>query len=116
MNDEYSSSLLERPDLESILTKLKIWSLTQFKKAVFVDADTLVLCNVDELFDRSELSAAPETGWPDCFNSGVLVFVPSLETYNSLVQYSKEHGSFDGERQSFLIHKMSSLTSMGMLC
>jgi len=40
---------------------------------VFLDADTLVLDNVDELFERPELAAAPDVGWPDCFNSGVFV-------------------------------------------
>lgn len=58
-----------------------------------------VLCNVDELFDREEFSAAPDSGWPDCFNSGVFVFRPSLKTYNLLLQFAAEHGSFDGKGQ-----------------
>jgi len=56
-----------------------------------------VLSNIDELFDREELSAAPDPGWPDCFNSGVFVFRPSVETYGKLLEYSTEHGSFDGK-------------------
>lgn len=55
-----------------------------------------VLENIDELFDREELSAAPDAGWPDCFNSGVFVYRPSLETYRLLVQFALTHGSFDG--------------------
>ena len=55
------------------------------------------LSNIDELFDREELSAAPDPGWPDCFNSGVFVFCPSMETYGKLLQYCTEHGSFDGK-------------------
>ena len=51
-------------------TKLFAWKLTQYKKCVFMDADTLVLQNIDDCFDRDELSAAPDVGWPDCFNSG----------------------------------------------
>lgn len=58
-----------------------------------------MLCNVDELFDREEFSAAPDSGWPDCFNSGVFVFRPSLRTYNLLLQFAAEHGSFDGKGQ-----------------
>ncbi|POI23099.1 hypothetical protein CIB84_013151, partial [Bambusicola thoracicus] len=61
-----------------------------------------VLCNVDELFDREEFSAAPDSGWPDCFNSGVFVFRPSLKTYNLLLQFAAEHGSFDGGDQGLL--------------
>lgn len=56
-----------------------------------------MLANIDELFDREELSAAPDPGWPDCFNSGVFVFRPSLETYARLLEYCSEHGSFDGK-------------------
>ena len=55
-----------------------------------------VLSNIDELFDRREFSAAPDPGWPDCFNSGVFVFQPSLETHSLLLQHAVEHGSFDG--------------------
>lgn len=56
-----------------------------------------VLSNVDELFDREELAAAPDSGWPDCFNSGVFVFQPSLKTFQQLLQFANEHGSFDGK-------------------
>lgn len=55
-----------------------------------------VLQNIDELFDREELSAAPDAGWPDCFNSGVFVYVPSEETYQTLLQFAVTCGSFDG--------------------
>jgi alpha-N-acetylglucosamine transferase len=55
-----------------------------------------VLQNIDELFDREELSAAPDAGWPDCFNSGVFVFRPSEDTYNALLQFAMAQGSFDG--------------------
>ena len=60
------------------LTKLHCWTLTQFSKCVFLDADTLVVANCDDLFDREEFSAAPDAGWPDCFNSGVFVFRPNI--------------------------------------
>ena len=39
-----------------------------------------VVKNCDELFDRSELSAVPDAGWPDCFNSGVFVFEPDRKS------------------------------------
>ncbi|EMP32592.1 Glycogenin-1, partial [Chelonia mydas] len=100
--DSMHLALLERPELGVTFTKLHCWTLTQYSKCVFMDADTLVLCNVDELFDREELSAAPDSGWPDCFNSGVFVFRPSVETYNHLLQFATEHGSFDGGDQGLL--------------
>ena len=88
--------LLQRPDLGITFTKLQAWRLVQFQKCVFLDADTLVLDNVDELFERDELSAAPDVGWPDCFNSGVFVFAPSLDTYSKLIEFAAASGSFDG--------------------
>jgi len=56
-----------------------------------------VLKNSDELFEREELSAAPDPGWPDCFNSGVFVYRPSLDTFNNLTKFAVSKGSFDGK-------------------
>ncbi|CAG2068030.1 unnamed protein product, partial [Timema podura] len=95
--DETNLALLSRPELGITFTKLHCWRLTQYSKCVFLDADTLVLQNCDELFDREELSAAPDAGWPDCFNSGVFVYTPSLDTFNALVQFAVSQGSFDGK-------------------
>uniref|UniRef100_A0A8C6EDU4 glycogenin glucosyltransferase n=1 Tax=Moschus moschiferus TaxID=68415 RepID=A0A8C6EDU4_MOSMO len=95
-------AFLKRPDLGVTLTKLHCWTLTHYSKCVFLDADTLVLSNIDELFDRREFSAAPDPGWPDCFNSGVFVFQPSLETHSLLLQHATDHGSFDGADQGLL--------------
>ncbi|KAM4905604.1 LOW QUALITY PROTEIN: glycogenin-2 [Sylvia borin] len=100
--DSVHLALMQRPELGVTFTKLHCWTLTHYSKCVFMDADTLVLCNVDELFDREEFSAAPDSGWPDCFNSGVFVFRPSLKTYNLLLQFAAEHGSFDGGDQGLL--------------
>ncbi|NXA46820.1 GLYG2 protein, partial [Nothocercus julius] len=100
--DSLHLALVQRPELGVTFTKLHCWTLTHYSKCVFMDADTLVLCNVDELFDREEFSAAPDSGWPDCFNSGVFVFRPSLKTYNLLLQFAEEHGSFDGGDQGLL--------------
>ncbi|KAJ3613481.1 hypothetical protein NHX12_019730 [Muraenolepis orangiensis] len=95
-------ALMKRPDLGVTFTKLHCWSLTHYSKCVFMDADTLVLSNIDELFEREELSAAPDPGWPDCFNSGVFVFTPSNETHEKLLAFCSENGSFDGGDQGVL--------------
>lgn len=95
-------AMMKRPDLGVTFTKLHCWTLTHYSKCVFMDADTLVLSNIDELFEREELSAAPDPGWPDCFNSGVFVFKPSNETYHKLLTLCTENGSFDGGDQGVL--------------
>ncbi|PSN53165.1 hypothetical protein C0J52_18560, partial [Blattella germanica] len=100
--DEANLALLERPDLGITFTKLHCWRLTQYEKCVFLDADTLVLKNSDELFEREELSAAPDPGWPDCFNSGVFVYRPSQDTFNAIIKFALTKGSFDGGDQGLL--------------
>uniref|UniRef100_A0A1I8HR44 glycogenin glucosyltransferase n=1 Tax=Macrostomum lignano TaxID=282301 RepID=A0A1I8HR44_9PLAT len=100
-------NLLGRPDLqgESLgLAKLRVWQLSQFAKVAYMDADTLPLVNIDELLDRDELSAAPDPGWPDWFNSGVMVLRPSEATFQLLMRRAADSpGSLvDGSDQGLL--------------
>ncbi|KAF7490180.1 Glycogenin-1 [Sarcoptes scabiei] len=101
-NNEKLLQALRRPELGVTLTKIHCWKLCQFSKCVFMDADTLVIKNIDELFDYEELSAVPDVGWPDCFNSGVFVFTPSTNTFDNLVDLANREGSFDGGDQGLL--------------
>lgn len=98
--DSANLAVLKRPELGITFTKLHCWTLTQFEKCVFLDADVIVLQNSDELFEREELSAAPDVGWPDCFNTGVFVFKPSVDTYGKLIQFAESSGSFDGKNRT----------------
>jgi len=66
------------------------------------------LSNIDELFGFEELSACRDAGWPDCFNTGLFVLVPSLTTYTELVKRASEDGSFDGGDQGLLNAHFSS--------
>jgi glycogenin glucosyltransferase len=95
-NDAKNLSVLGRPDLGQSVTKLNVWRLSGVKKAVFLDADVLVLRSMEQLFEWPELSACPDVGWPDCFNSGVFVCEPRQETFDSLMKHLREVGSFDG--------------------
>jgi glycogenin glucosyltransferase len=62
-----------------------------------LDADCVVLRQIDDLFEREEFSAAPDAGWPDCFNSGVFVYRPSKDTFTKLMLFaSQQNASFDG--------------------
>jgi len=101
-NDSAHLSLLKRPELGVTFTKLHCWTLTQYTKCVFLDADMLAVQNPDDLFSHPELTAVCDIGWPDCFNSGMFVFVPSLETYGQLLHQAEVTGSFDGGDQGIL--------------
>jgi glycogenin glucosyltransferase len=62
-------------------TKLRAWQLTQFEKAVYIDSDMVVLENIDDLFSREQLTAAPCQSRPDKFNAGLMVLRPDAETF-----------------------------------
>jgi len=94
--DESRLRLLGRLELGPTFAKIRLWSFTDLSKAVFLDADMLVIRNIDDLFDREEFSACADVGWPDCFNSGLFVCRPSLATYHAILQLSETEGSFDG--------------------
>jgi len=100
--DSAHLALMKRPELGVTFTKFHCWTLTQYTKCVFLDADMMAMQNSDELFSHPELTGACDVGWPDCFNSGMFVFVPSQDTYGRLIQQSETSGSFDGGDQGIL--------------
>jgi glycogenin len=85
-----------------VYTKLRAWELTDLTRLVLLDADTLVLKNVDDLFDRPGFAAAPDFFLPDRFNSGVMVLQPSKETFARMVGALSDSPSYDGGDQGFL--------------
>jgi len=95
-------ALLGRPELGPTFTKLEVWNQTDLEKVVFMDADMLVMENVDDLFEREELSACADVGWPDCFNSGLFVARPSKKTFEDLLQLAQTTGSFDGTSEHYI--------------
>ncbi len=90
------------PRFDGVFTKLRAWELTDFDKVVFLDADTLVLQNVDDLFERPEITGAPDFLMPDRFNSGVMVLEPSAATFRRMVRALETTASYDGGDQGFL--------------
>jgi alpha-N-acetylglucosamine transferase len=88
--------------------KLRLWQLP-FERVVFLDADTLVLRNIDRLFDYPELCAAPNVyeGLQDFhrMNSGVFTARPAEATFARLVAELDTPGAFwKRTDQTFLQH------------
>ena len=83
-------------------TKLRVWELTDYDKLVYLDADTIVLQNVDDLFERPAFAAAPDFFLPDRFNSGVMVLRPAHETFERMMSLLFSRSSYDGGDQGFL--------------
>ncbi|RKP34378.1 nucleotide-diphospho-sugar transferase, partial [Dimargaris cristalligena] len=112
--DHTNLKLLGRPDLGVTWTKFELWRLTEYSKIVFLDADTLVLRNLDDLFaTKGPFAAAPDIGWPDCFNSGVMVCTPDQRTWASLRSRAEQEGSFDGGDQGLLNDHFSNWSTAG---
>ncbi|KAK1256527.1 UDP-glucuronate:xylan alpha-glucuronosyltransferase 2 [Acorus gramineus] len=81
-------------------SKLRLWQLLDYDKLVFVDADVLVLRNLDPLFSLPQLSATGNDG--SIFNSGVMVIEPSNRTFGLLMERTRDVVSYNGGDQGFL--------------
>ena len=69
--------------------KLRLWELEDFERVVFLDADTVVVRNIDKLFGYPEFSAAPNLyeSLVDMhrLNSGVFVAQPSKARFDDML-------------------------------
>ena len=65
-------------------TKVKLWLLEEYRRIVWLDADTIVVTNVDELFKCGKFCAVYRNS--DQFNSGVLVVKPSKTEFDSILK------------------------------
>ena len=84
-------------------TKFHAWALVEFRKLIFLDADTLVLRPIDDLLDHpSAFAAAPDTFPADQFNSGVMVIEPSRLLFDALLAWNRVNGTAEGGDQCLL--------------
>jgi glycogenin glucosyltransferase len=90
------------PRFARTFTKLRAFGLPDLDKLVLLDADTVVLRNIDDLFTRPGFAAAPDFFLPDRFNSGVMVVEPSAGLFAALHEALRTVGSYDGGDQGFL--------------
>ena len=95
-------NLLGRPELDVTYTKFHLWNpkIMQYDTIAYLDADTVVLKNIDDIFNYVDnevtFAASPDIGWPDCFNSGVFVLKPNKVIFERLMDFSETEASFDG--------------------
>ncbi|KAL3835093.1 hypothetical protein ACJIZ3_009829 [Penstemon smallii] len=81
-------------------SKFRLWQLTDYDKIIFIDADLLILRNIDFLFEFPEISAIGNNA--TLFNSGVMVIEPSNCTFNLLMDHINEIESYNGGDQGYL--------------
>ncbi|XP_010458168.1 PREDICTED: putative UDP-glucuronate:xylan alpha-glucuronosyltransferase 5 [Camelina sativa] len=81
-------------------SKLRVWQVTDYDKLVFIDADFIIVKNIDYLFFYPQLSAAGNNKF--LFNSGVMVLEPSACLFEDLMLKAFKIESYNGGDQGFL--------------
>lgn len=83
-----------------VYTKLKIFNLTRYRKVVYLDADTIVLKNIDDLFKCGRFCANLKHS--ERLNSGVMVVEPSETVFKDMMSKVNSLPSYTGGDQGFL--------------
>ncbi|KAK7258665.1 hypothetical protein RIF29_24247 [Crotalaria pallida] len=83
-----------------VYTKLKIFNMTNYKKVVYLDADTIVVKNIDDLFKCRKFCANLKHS--ERLNSGVMVVEPSETVFNDMMSKVNTLNSYTGGDQGFL--------------
>ncbi|GMM54860.1 glycogenin glucosyltransferase [Maudiozyma humilis] len=108
-NNNQNLEMLQRPELAFTLIKIKLWNQTMYDQILYLDADTLPMTT--DLFDlfaqfptqtAAQVAAAPDIGWPDMFNSGVMLLAPDAHLYHALHRFTIDHISIDGADQGII--------------
>ncbi|GLT38290.1 hypothetical protein SLA2020_125470 [Shorea laevis] len=81
-------------------SKLRVWQLEDYDKVIFIDADLLILQNIEDFFVYPELSAAKNDRC--LFNSGIMLVEPSSCMFEDLMRKSFTVASYNGGDQGFL--------------
>lgn len=90
-----SSSDLQRNGWQHGWTKLHIFKYEQFDKLLYIDADSYIVQNLDDVFDRPAWSAVSEydATWRGYhrFMSAFLLIKPNLDVYNEILQLAEDN-------------------------
>lgn len=72
--------------------KLNIFSLVEYEKLVYLDADLLILDNLDDLFEKESPSMPIDLPFdPKGFNSGIMVIEPNVKDYDNMKKLAIKH-------------------------
>lgn len=97
---------LQRPELAPTLTKIHCWRLP-YDTVLYLDLDVLPSSDaIGELFSvefpAGSVAAAPAAGFPDIFNSGVILLHPNQDDFDKLHAMAASAATFDGADQGLL--------------
>ncbi|AQK44906.1 inositol phosphorylceramide glucuronosyltransferase 1-like isoform X1 [Zea mays] len=83
-----------------VYTKLKIFNMTSYKKVVYLDADTIVVKSIEDLFKCGKFCGNLKHS--ERMNSGVMVVEPSETLFNDMIKKMDQLPSYTGGDQGFL--------------
>jgi len=86
---------------EMTLIKLHLWNQTAYERLIYMDADCIVLHNIQELFHCGHFCAAYMN--VIAFHTAVMVIKPDTVTYIDMVNKLSTLESYDGADQGFLV-------------
>jgi alpha-N-acetylglucosamine transferase len=89
IDNPYRKELTD-PRFFHMYTKLRVFTLTEYEKIVYLDADLLVCTCIECLFDKPHMSGVPAGSiieqnrhWTK-FNAGLLVIEPSMDLFKKM--------------------------------
>ncbi|GAA6057011.1 hypothetical protein JCM3770_000119 [Rhodotorula araucariae] len=95
-------------------SKLHLWAQARYKSLIYLDVDTAVVRNIDHLFSTTTaFSGVKDIG--DVYNTGVLVFTPSEETFNDMMNTYLTAPSYNRGDQGFLNWYFTNRTTGGVV-
>ncbi|GKV07582.1 hypothetical protein SLEP1_g19333 [Rubroshorea leprosula] len=83
-----------------VYTKLKIFNMTKYNKVVYLDADTIVVKSIEDLFKCGKFCANLKHS--ERLNSGVMVVEPSQALFDDMMSKVTTLYSYTGGDQGFL--------------
>lgn len=89
-------------------TKLRLWQMTQYKRIMYLDADTVLTGPVSEIFETVTTFGAEKPKYHSHFNAGVLLLTPSDRTFKELL-------ALGAEKHDALFGNLIDCTEQGLL-
>mmetsp|Transcript_28045 Transcript_28045/g.76589 ORF Transcript_28045/g.76589 Transcript_28045/m.76589 type:complete len:329 (+) Transcript_28045:302-1288(+) len=66
-------------------TKLRLWQQLKYSRVLYMDADTVLTGEADDIFEKTEGFAAERARYHSYFNAGIMLLTPSQSTYDELI-------------------------------
>lgn len=95
-----SSTAINQIGWQNLWNKFSIWKHEEFEKLLYIDADSIILQNMDELLDKPHMAAVENFVAP--FAGSLFVLQPSKKEFDALIHFidtfpNEEHVTMQDE-------------------